>query len=101
MMSKLLRSLHSDMVALRDAGLVSEITMREFNEACLTEVTPLSAAEIKQIRAENNVSQQVFAKYLNMSKESVQKWERGEKHPSGAALKLLVLVRDKGLEAIA
>ncbi|WP_370280361.1 helix-turn-helix domain-containing protein [Pontibacterium sp.] len=100
-MSKLLKSLQKDMTALKDAGLVSETTMREFNEACLTEVTPLSAAEIKRIRSENHVSQSVFAKYLNMSTESVQKWERGEKQPSGAALKLLVLVREKGLDAIA
>ena len=100
-MSKLLKSLQKDMTALNDAGLVSETTMREFNEACLTEVTPLSAAEIKRIRSENHVSQSVFAKYLNMSTESVQKWERGEKQPSGAALKLLVLVREKGLDAIA
>jgi len=100
-MSNLLKSLQKDMDALNEAGLVSETTMREFNEACLTEVTPLSAAEIKRIRAENHVSQSVFARYLNMSTESVQKWERGEKQPSGAALKLLVLVREKGLDTIA
>ena len=100
-MSNLLKSLQRDMTALKDAGLVSETTMREFNAACLTEVTPLSAAEIKRIRAESHVSQSVFAKYLNMSTESVQKWERGEKQPSGAALKLLILVKEKGLDAIA
>ncbi|MBE9397656.1 helix-turn-helix domain-containing protein [Pontibacterium sp. N1Y112] len=100
-MSNLLKSLQNDMTALKNADLVNETTMRELNAACLTEVTPLSAAEIKRIRAESHVSQSVFAKYLNMSTESVQKWERGEKQPSGAALKLLILVKEKGLDAIA
>ena len=89
------------MTSLKEAGLISDTTLRDFNEACLTEVSPLSAAEIKLIRAENHVSQSVLAKYLNMSTESVQKWERGEKQPSGAALKLLVLAKEKGLDAIA
>jgi len=100
-MSNLLKSLQKDMTSLKEAGLVSDTTLRDFNEACLTEVNPLSAAEIKLIRAENHVSQSVLAKYLNMSTESIQKWERGEKQPSGAALKLLVLAKEKGLDAIA
>ncbi len=100
-MSNLLKSLQKDMTSLKEAGLISDTTLRDFNEACLTEVSPLSAAEIKLIRAENHVSQSVLAKYLNMSTESVQKWERGEKQPSGAALKLLVLAKEKGLDAIA
>ncbi len=100
-MSNLLKSLQKDMTSLKEAGLISDTTLRDFNEACLTEVSPLSAAEIKLIRAENHVSQSVLAKYLNMSTESVQKWERGEKQPSGAALKLLVLAKENGLDAIA
>lgn len=100
-MSNLLKSLQKDMTSLKESGLISDTTLRDFNEACLTEVSPLSAAEIKLIRAENHVSQSVLAKYLNMSTESVQKWERGEKQPSGAALKLLVLAKEKGLDAIA
>jgi len=38
--------------------------------------------------------------YLNVSPYTVKHWERGEKHPSGAALKLLNIVAKKGLEAI-
>jgi putative transcriptional regulator len=100
-MSELIASLQSDMQALYESGLVSETTLREFDEATLTPVSPMSADEIKQIRLNNHLSQSVFARYLNMSKESVQKWERGEKQPSGAALKLLVLAKEKGLSAIA
>jgi putative transcriptional regulator len=53
------------------------------------------------LREREQVSQPVFAHYLNVSKGIVSKWERGEKRPDGASLKLLNLVRTKGLKAIA
>ena len=39
----------------------------------------------------------VFATILNISVYTVQKWESGDKKPTGAALKLLHMVKDKGL----
>jgi putative transcriptional regulator len=42
----------------------------------------------------------VFAAYLNTSVSTVQKWEIGEKTPSGPALKLLNIVERKGLKAL-
>ena len=47
------------------------------------------------------VSQPVFAHYINVRKDAVSKWERGEKRPDGPSLKLLNLVKAKGLKAIA
>jgi putative transcriptional regulator len=38
---------------------------------------------------------------LNISISTVQKWEIGEKNPSGIALKLLNIVERKGLEVLA
>lgn len=48
------------------------------------------------------VSQSVFASFLNVSVSTVQKWESptADKHPSGAAAKLLQIVETKGLEAL-
>ena len=46
------------------------------------------------------VSQPVFARYLNVSKNLVSDWERGVKRPGGPALRLLSIVSRKGLEAI-
>ena len=37
--------------------------------------------EIKAIREEQHVSQPVFARYLNVSKNLVSDWERGQKRP--------------------
>ena len=57
--------------------------------------------EIRALRQREQVSQPVFAHYLNVRKDAVSKWERGEKRPDGPSLKLLNLVRAKGLKAIA
>jgi putative transcriptional regulator len=43
----------------------------------------------------------VFARYLNVTAGLVSQWERGEKHPAGASLKLLNLVDRRGLATIA
>lgn len=63
--------------------------MREFDEACLTPVTPLSGDEIRAIRLQESLSQAVFAHYLNVNSKQVSDWERGIKRPGGATLKLL------------
>ena len=52
------------------------------------------------IRKRAGVSQGVFAHYLNVRPKLVSEWERGEKQPSGPSLKLLSIVRTKGLDAI-
>ena len=46
------------------------------------------------------MSQGVFAQYLNVKPKLVSEWERGEKKPSGPSLKLLSLIKTKGLESI-
>ncbi len=99
-MSRLLQSIHTTAKGLHDAGVMKSATMREFDELCLPEVKPLSAQEIKQIRTTNNVSQPVFARCLNVSVSSVQKWEQGKRHPEGPALKLLNLVKKQGVEML-
>ena len=57
--------------------------------------------EIRQIRQSEQISQPVFARYLNVSKNLVSDWERGVKRPGGPALRLLTVTQKKGLQAIA
>ena len=79
---------------------MDQITMREFDRICLPPVESLEPEQIKQIREEANVSQAVFAAVLNTSLSTVQKWEIGQKRPAGTALKLLHLVRKRGLDGV-
>ena len=99
--SDIAASVHETAEGLYEVGLMDKRTMREFDELCLTKIRPLTADEIRNIRERENVSQVVFAHYLNVTKGVISQWERGEKRPSGTSLKLLSLVDKKGLDAIA
>lgn len=99
--SDALAAIHETMAALHDVRVIDKQTMRRFDAACLTPIRPLKPGEIKAIREREQVSQSVFATYLNVTSSLVSKWERGEKKPSGASLKLLSLVEKNGLAAVA
>jgi|ERR1700722_7530798 putative transcriptional regulator len=99
--SPVMAAIHETAEDLNAAGLMTRRTMREFDEACLTPVRPLSAAEIRALREREGASQAVFARYLNVTPGLVSQWERGEKHPQGASLKLLALVARNGLAMVA
>ena len=94
-------AIHGTMEALHGVGAINKQTMREFDEACLTPVHTLSPEEIKDLRMREHISQPVFARYLNVSKNLVSDWERGVKKPGGPALRLLAVIQKKGLMAIA
>lgn len=70
---------------------------RTFDMLCLRPVKHYTPADIRALRERENVSQPVFALYLNVSKKALQKWERGEAQPDSAAMKLLSLVEHNGL----
>ena len=99
--SPLLASIHETATELHKSGLMNRQSMRKFDVLCLTPVRALSPKQIKGIRKREKASQAVFARYLNVTTGLVSQWERGEKHPRGASLKLLTLVAQKGLEAVA
>ena len=98
--SAILEAVHETAQGLHRAGVMDQITMREFDRMCLPPVESLEPEQIKQIREEANVSQAVFAAVLNTSLSTVQKWEIGQKRPAGTALKLLHLVRKRGLDGV-
>ncbi|WP_428995749.1 helix-turn-helix domain-containing protein [Lamprobacter modestohalophilus] len=89
------------MEALQEVGAIDKQTMREFDDACLTPVEPLSPEAIRALREREHLSQPVFARYLNVSKNLVSDWERGVKRPGGPALRLLTVIEKKGIQSIA
>jgi putative transcriptional regulator len=94
-------AVHETASGMFEAGVIDKQTMRHFDDACLTPVHEFTAEEIKALREREGVSQRIFALYLNVAKDSVSQWERGQKKPAGPTLKLLSLVERKGLAAIA
>jgi len=99
--SKILASVHETAADLHESGLMDKKTMKAFDAMCLTPVKPLSAIQIRKLRLREKASQAVFARYLNVTTGLVSQWERGQKHPRGASLKLLNLVARNGLDAVA
>src|SRR5436305_7620767 len=99
--SPVMASVHETAEGLHAAGAMDRRTMREFDELCLTPVRPLKPKEIRALRLRESASQAVFARHLNVTTGLVSQWERGEKHPRGASLKLLTLVAKNGLQAVA
>ena len=99
--SPVMASIHETAEGLHAAGVMDKQTMRKFDDACLTPIRPLTAEEIRALRAREGASQAVFARYLNVTTGLISQWERGEKHPQGASLKLLSLVARHGLGTIA
>lgn len=98
--SRILREVHETALGLRSAGLISKRRMGEFDALCRLQVKELSPTAIKRLREKANLSQAVFAAVLNTSVSTVQKWEIGDKRPSGPSLKLLNLIERRGVEAV-
>src|SRR3546814_16006584 len=77
--SRILGTVHRTASGLHGAGIIDKATMRDFDAMCLTPVMPMSPEEIRALREREHVSQPVFACYLNVRKDAVSKWARGER----------------------
>jgi putative transcriptional regulator len=90
---------------LHKIGAVSDVelaktTLRMLGKDTLPTVKAMSPAEIAGVRAQTGISQAVLAAFLNVAVGTVSQWERGERHPTGAALKLLHVVKRNGLDVL-
>jgi putative transcriptional regulator len=98
--SRVLQEVHEMATDLHEIGLIDKRRMREFDALCHLDVEEMPPQRIKSLREKAHVSQAVFAAVLNTSLSTVQKWEIGDKKPSGPSLKLLNLIERRGLEAV-
>jgi len=67
----------------------------------LPAVQEMTGQAIRQLRERFDLSQAMLAEYVNMSVVTISKWERGEKKPNGAALRLLNTLARKGPDVFA
>ncbi len=93
-------AIHSAAAGLHSVDAISQETMRSFDKACIGQVDDIQPDEIKKLREKFNVSQPVFAHYLNTSVSTVQKWESGAKRSNGLSLKLLSVIQKHGLDIL-
>jgi len=85
---------------LSESGLIDEITMRNIKRLCLPEVKEYPPEKIAALRKRFRLSQSALARIFNISPSTVQKWERGNKKPTGASKKLFDIIERKGIEAV-
>lgn len=85
--------------SLYKIGVIDEFELNGFIIK-IPKVKKFNRKEIKRIRLKTKLNQAVFAKLLNVSLEAVKKWEQGDRHPTGASLKLLNLIAMHGSEAL-
>lgn len=98
--SRICEEMHETAQGLYETGIISKRRMDELEVLCNLKVHELSPMKIKSLRKASHVSQAVFAAVLNTSTSTVQKWEIGDKKPSGPSLKLLNLIERKGIEVV-
>jgi putative transcriptional regulator len=71
--SDAMAAIHEAMAALHKVGAINKQTMRRFDDACLTPVQSFAPKQIKALREREQVSQTVFANYLNVTANLVSK----------------------------
>jgi putative transcriptional regulator len=85
---------------LNKSGLVDEVTMKNIQNLCLPEIQEYPPQKIAALRKKFKLSQAALASVFNISLSTVQKWESGNKKPTGASKKLLDLIERKGIEVL-
>ena len=100
MRESIAKSITTTIRDLNRSGVVDEITMRNIENLCLPEIRDYGPEEIVSIRKKFHLSQAALASIFNISPSTVQKWERGNKKPTGASRKLLDIIERKGLQAL-
>jgi putative transcriptional regulator len=88
-----------------DLGIVTDdelrqVTIRMLGRDALPKTPSMSPKAIIALRERLGVSQAVFGGYLNVETQTVSMWERGARKPTGTALKLLQIVKNRGLEVL-
>jgi putative transcriptional regulator len=103
--TRIRREIVDAMRGLHKVGAVSgeeleKTTLRMLGKDALPKVEAMSPAEIAAMRERTGISQAVLAAFMNVAVNTVSQWERGERQPTGAALKLLNVVKHNGLDAL-
>lgn len=91
-------ALHRSASALHAVGALDPQTMRNFDMACIEPPAAWDRKKIQRLRQRFQMSQPVFAAYLNSTPSTVAQWESGAKRPSNIAAKLLHVFAKHGPE---
>ncbi len=63
-------------------------------------VIELDKDQIREVRMNANMTQNVFANFLGVSVKTVEAWERGRTHPTGPAYRLMNLLSSNQTQSL-
>lgn len=98
--SQILEAAQETAQDLHSIGFIDKRKMQKYDVLFFQPILEYDQVKIRALRDRFQLSQTAFANLLNTSVSAVQKWEVGDKHPSGPSLKLLNLLDRKGLEVL-
>jgi putative transcriptional regulator len=99
-MSNIKDTINDIALGLHRADLIDKKTLRELTDDELPMLHEYTGEEIRQLRHCQQLSQAVFAKYLNVSPAMIRSLEQGKRRAHGAILKLLNILERHGIEAM-
>ena len=85
---------------LHSVGMIDKKTMRTLTDDDLPDIYELTGDEIRELREREQLSQPVFASYLNVSPGNIKSLEQGQRHAQGPILKLLNIVNRNGISVL-
>jgi putative transcriptional regulator len=87
-------------IGIMDGKTHRQITVRHLGRELPSTAAPISAAQIREAREQENLSQAALARYLNVTVGFVSQLERGTKEAKGPLRALLNVIHHKGIAAI-
>jgi putative transcriptional regulator len=75
----------------RNLGAELLASVRQMKSGKVGRATRVTVSGIAEARERSGLSRQRFAELLGVSPRTLQEWEQGRRHPSGAARSLLAI----------
>ena len=91
---EIIRGLHEAVAFERGELAGVKITRRELPDTLVRRPSRFAGTRIARLRERLRLSQPLFARALNVSAESVKKWEQETRVPDGAAVRLLEIAEE-------
>ena len=98
--SRLLGAILERSRRLHAYGAMTYGKWREFERSCSPLPEPMSSEEIKALVEQSELDYSIFARLLNTTPRLVLRWQQGLARPRGPELKLLHLIKERGLDGV-
>ncbi len=86
--------------ALHECGAFDDDAIRRIEHAGMLPPEPMTPKDFRLIREQSSYSVYTLARMLNTTAKRLRRWELGQGKPHGAELRLLRMMRERGVDAV-